>query len=236
MINSKHLNERLKLLGWKVFHLSKQVAEIRARRGNATSPSSINTTIAKAINNPKKSGVQTLEDIVTALGGEIKIVWKSEPVFNKQVKSDSNLVTSEEDSNNSKEIRIEITQMQKQDPLMQYESEITAEAFSYRLIELRWTLYKLAKEYAAVMGTNSSAARYHSSLGKILAAPDKSSLATIKAVLRALRGEIIIQWQDVPEEDKGKQINTRSTEERLENLENLLFQVLQKFSTKESGE
>ncbi|GEM_PF-5340446 len=123
---------------------------------------------------------------------------------------------------------------EEQLPLMT-EYEVTPEALTYRLFELRWTLYKLAQEYSATVGTNSPASRYHSSLGKILANPNKSSLETIKTVVQALRGELIIRWYEVSEDEKGT-IEPKSTEERLENLESLLLQVLQKFSAKESGE
>ena len=79
MIQSKDLDERLKQLGWRVFYLAKQVSEIRANRGNITTASRINSTIAKAIDNPAKSALETLEDIVTALGGELQITWSNLP-------------------------------------------------------------------------------------------------------------------------------------------------------------
>ena len=75
MITSIDLDKRLKQLGWRVFHLAKLVSEIRAKRGTTTTASRVNSTIAKAIDNPAKSSLETLDDVVTALGGEINIVW-----------------------------------------------------------------------------------------------------------------------------------------------------------------
>ena len=66
---------------------------------------------------------------------------------------------------------------------LSFKSQVTPEALTYRLFELRWTLYKLAKQYSATVGTNSPASRYHTSLGKVLANPNKSSLKTIKTVV-----------------------------------------------------
>ena len=75
MITSIDLDKRLKQLGWRVFYLAKLVSAIRAKRGTITTASRVNSTIAKAIDNPAKSSLETLEDIVEALGGEINIVW-----------------------------------------------------------------------------------------------------------------------------------------------------------------
>ena len=79
MIESKDLDNRLKHLGWRVFYLAKQVSALRGTRGNITTASRINSTIAKAIDNPAKSALKTLEDIVTALGGELQITWSTLP-------------------------------------------------------------------------------------------------------------------------------------------------------------
>lgn len=110
-----------------------------------------------------------------------------------------------------------------------YESQISSETLIDRLHELRWSVYRLAKEHAANLGNSNPASRYHSTLTKALADINKSSLGTIKSIVHALRGEIIIVWHDVPEEEKGKHNNDKvSPEERLEKLEFMLTQVLQK--------
>lgn len=125
----------------------------------------------------------------------------------------------------------------KEEPLMIVESELTASGFSSRLAELRWTLYRLAKEYCVVVGNEKSpASRYHSTLGKVLASPDNSSLGTIKKVVQALDGEIIIRWREVPEDRKGELLTPKSTEDRLDELENLLLKLLDKIGDFEQPE
>ncbi len=115
------------------------------------------------------------------------------------------------------------------------ETEVTSEALLKRLAELRWNIYRLSKEHAANIGSSSPASRYHTSLSKALANIDKSSFGTIKSIVYALKGEIFIIWSDVPEEQKGKLKDEKcSPEERLENLELMLAQVLLKLN--QSGE
>ncbi|MBW4512864.1 MAG: hypothetical protein KME64_41210 [Scytonematopsis contorta HA4267-MV1] len=108
---------------------------------------------------------------------------------------------------------------------------MTSEALLKRLAELRWNIYRLAKEHAKNIGSSSPASRYHTSLSKALANIDKSSFGTIKSIVQALRGEIFIVWSDVPSEEKGKLKDEKcSPEERLENLELMLAQVLMKLN------
>ena len=71
----KQIDNRLKQLGWKAYHLAKLVAEIRGSRGVTTTALRLNSTITKALDNPTKSSLSTLEDIVTALGGTLQIAW-----------------------------------------------------------------------------------------------------------------------------------------------------------------
>ncbi len=66
---------------------------------------------------------------------------------------------------------------------------------------------------------------------KALANIEKSSYGTIKSIVGALKGEIFIIWSDVPSEEKGKLKDEKcSPEERLENLELMLAQVLMKLN------
>jgi hypothetical protein len=116
------------------------------------------------------------------------------------------------------------------------ESEVTSEVLIERLHELRWSVYRLAKEYAAHTESNSPAVRYHSSLTKALANIDKSSLGTIKNIVHALKGEIIIVWSDVPEEEKGqKKGENISPEERLDKIEFMVAQILHKLNESENS-
>ena len=71
------LQNRLDELGISPFKLAHGVAEIRKNStGKEVNPRNIASTIAKALENPGRSKLETIEQIVAALDGEIVVRWR----------------------------------------------------------------------------------------------------------------------------------------------------------------
>ncbi|NES74005.1 MAG: hypothetical protein F6K24_56885 [Okeania sp. SIO2D1] len=68
-----------------------------------------------------------------------------------------------------------------------------------RLNELEWTTYRLAQEYDRVKGENKGANNYASTVKKALANPDESKGKTLEDLVKALRGKIVIRWEQLEE-------------------------------------
>ena len=77
MIRKEDLEQRLQDLGWTLYKLAKQFSEIRAVGGEVSPATRYHTSIGKAMENPAKSRLETIEGIVQALNGDITIVWDS---------------------------------------------------------------------------------------------------------------------------------------------------------------
>jgi Reverse transcriptase (RNA-dependent DNA polymerase) len=80
MIQSKDLEERLQELGWTLYRLAKEFAQMRTEGGVVHPVTRYHGSIGKAIENPGKSKLETIEDIVKALDGELTIVWEPDKV------------------------------------------------------------------------------------------------------------------------------------------------------------
>lgn len=77
---------------------------------------------------------------------------------------------------------------------------LTKEELDNRLAELGWTLYRLAKEFAALRSVNgevSPATRYHSAIGKAFERLGSSKLATVADIVTVMGGEISVNWQPI---------------------------------------
>ncbi|QSV55924.1 MAG: RNA-directed DNA polymerase [Dolichospermum sp. UKL201] len=75
MIYKEDFEQRLKDLDWTLYKLAKEFAEYRATGGDISPASRYHSSIGKAIENPGKSRLETIEDIVQVLNGELTILW-----------------------------------------------------------------------------------------------------------------------------------------------------------------
>lgn len=69
------IEKRLENKEMNIYKLAKIIMEKRELKG---SPSRLHSTIGKAKNEPEKSRLQTIIDIVEALGGKLTIQWDNE--------------------------------------------------------------------------------------------------------------------------------------------------------------
>ena len=76
MISKEDLEQRLEDLGWTLYKLAKQFSEMRAVDGEVSPATRYHSAIGKAMENPAKSRLETIEGIVQALNGELTIVWE----------------------------------------------------------------------------------------------------------------------------------------------------------------
>ena len=68
----KVLNDRLKQLGWTQYRLAQELDKIRGEDKGAANYAS---TVKKALGNPENSKAKTLEDLISAMGGELIVRW-----------------------------------------------------------------------------------------------------------------------------------------------------------------
>ncbi|WP_257236123.1 hypothetical protein [Nostoc sp. 'Peltigera malacea cyanobiont' DB3992] len=80
MIHKEDFDQRLKELDWTLYRLAKEFAEYRAVGGDISPASRYHSSISKAIESPGKSRLETIEDIVQVLNGELTILWEAEKV------------------------------------------------------------------------------------------------------------------------------------------------------------
>lgn len=80
MVSKKDLEQRLQELDWTLYRLAKEFAELRANRTDQKEvppASRYHTSLGKAIDNPGTSKLETIEDIVQVLNGELTILWEA---------------------------------------------------------------------------------------------------------------------------------------------------------------
>ncbi|MEH2319278.1 RNA-directed DNA polymerase [Nostoc sp.] len=77
MIHKEDFNQRLKQLDWTLYRLAKEFAEYRAVGGDISPASRYHSSISKAIESPGKSRLETIEDIIQVLNGELTILWEA---------------------------------------------------------------------------------------------------------------------------------------------------------------
>ncbi len=77
------IEQRLQQLNWTLYKLSKQVATTKAARvGEEPSAATrYHSAIGKALENPARSKLETIQEIVEALGGTLSITWGNKPGF-----------------------------------------------------------------------------------------------------------------------------------------------------------
>lgn len=81
VLNSKILQERLHSLGWTTYRLAQEVAKIRQANGREVQNfKRLIPGIEGCLDNPERSQLRNVNDIVAALGGEHWIKWKTEVI------------------------------------------------------------------------------------------------------------------------------------------------------------
>ena len=85
MISKEYLEQRLEQLGWTLYRLAKQYSQNKAKDGDASPATRYHSAIGKAMENPARSKLETIEGIVEALGGELRITWESETAITLQL-------------------------------------------------------------------------------------------------------------------------------------------------------
>jgi len=88
MIPKEHLEQRLEQLGWTLYRLAKQYSENKAKDGTASPATRYHSAIGKAMENPARSKLETIEGIIEALDGELRIVWEPERTITLQLDSE----------------------------------------------------------------------------------------------------------------------------------------------------
>jgi Reverse transcriptase (RNA-dependent DNA polymerase) len=76
MIQKENFEHRLKELDWTLYRLAREFAEYRAAGRDVSAASRYHSSISKAIENPSKSKLETIEDVVKVLNGELTILWE----------------------------------------------------------------------------------------------------------------------------------------------------------------
>lgn len=99
MIRKEYLEQRLEQLGWTLYKLAKQYSENKAKDGDASPATRYHSAIGKAMENPAKSKLETVEGIVEALNGELRIVWEPGRVITLQLDNEQ-MAALEERANN----------------------------------------------------------------------------------------------------------------------------------------
>jgi len=80
MIHGEEFEQRLDNLNWTLYRLAKEMAEYRSSGGEVSPASRYHSSIGKALENPRKSRLETIEDIVQVLNGELRIIWEPDQV------------------------------------------------------------------------------------------------------------------------------------------------------------
>ena len=89
------IEQRLESLNWTRYKLAKRVAATKAARLNEqpSAATRYHTAIGKALETPEKSKVETIQEIVEALGGTLHIVWANQ-TFGNALKKPYQAVTT----------------------------------------------------------------------------------------------------------------------------------------------
>lgn len=106
MIQAEELEKRLQDLDWTLYRLAKEVAELRATRTreDVLPPSRYHTTLSKAIKTPSTSKLETIEDIVKVLNGELMIFWEADQVVSIRLEEQTMEALKEKAQNEGKTI------------------------------------------------------------------------------------------------------------------------------------
>ena len=75
------IEQRLKDLDWTLYKLAKEIASLRATRSGKPAYPAVryHSAISKALTIPDQSKLETITEIVEALGGTVQISWNVLP-------------------------------------------------------------------------------------------------------------------------------------------------------------
>lgn len=111
MIRKEYLEQRLEQLGWTLYRLAKQYSENKAEDGDASPVTRYHSAISKAMENPAKSKLETVEGIVDALNGELRIVWEPGRVITLQLDNEQMTALEERAKNEGVTVSIVAEQL-----------------------------------------------------------------------------------------------------------------------------
>lgn len=114
MISKKDIEQRLQELDWTLYRLAKEFAELRANRaGEKEVPpaSRYHTSLGKAIDNPGTSKLETIEDIVQVLNGELTILWEAGKVVTIRLEDETIEALKQRAENDGKTINEVVKQL-----------------------------------------------------------------------------------------------------------------------------
>lgn len=75
-MRSEVLEQRLEELGWSPYRAAKEIAKLRGELEQAKRPTRYASAVRQALENPNRSSFETIERLVTALGGQLVIRWE----------------------------------------------------------------------------------------------------------------------------------------------------------------
>ena len=79
-LNTEALSKRLQDIGTTLYQISKRIAEIKG----SGKPATYHTSTGKAIDEPMKSKLSTILEIIEAMGGRAYIEWDDVESLNKE--------------------------------------------------------------------------------------------------------------------------------------------------------
>ncbi|KAF3890186.1 MULTISPECIES: hypothetical protein [Nostocales] len=82
-MDKEFLEKRLKKLNWTPYRLAKEICALRAEGGKVPPVTQYQSAVNKAVSEPRKSKLETIEELVQALGGTLTISWDDEPEESK---------------------------------------------------------------------------------------------------------------------------------------------------------
>lgn len=80
ILNPEALKKRFQELGWSYYRLAKEVVRIRADLYGdlGLKPNGMGASMKNALENPSGCDVKTLECIVKAMDGDLKVAWRNQ--------------------------------------------------------------------------------------------------------------------------------------------------------------
>ncbi len=92
VVRDDFLKERMEALGETYVSIAAKVAEMRRTESNQSfSEKALRNTIQRAIQNPRKSKLETIDWIIRALDGRLAAKWRTVQTIKKEVETEEEL-------------------------------------------------------------------------------------------------------------------------------------------------
>ncbi|PHJ93890.1 hypothetical protein VF04_24185, partial [Nostoc linckia z7] len=105
-MDQEFLEKRLKKLNWTPYRLAKEICVLRSEGGKVPPVTQYQSAVNKAVAEPRKSKLETIEELVQALGGTLTISWDDEPEVTK-IKLQSDIALALQEQARAKNITLE---------------------------------------------------------------------------------------------------------------------------------